>query len=68
MALINSKNNLIEYIKRTQRQKEVLQLSMMFDAVEKEQISQCFDDLIQICERRLAKQESEDKQTLDSKT
>ena len=54
MRLIATKIDLEEYIKKVERQKEVLKLSLLFSDEEKERITECFDELIEICNVRMA--------------
>jgi hypothetical protein len=54
MTFITTDIELHEYIKRVERQTEVLKLSPIFSEEDKKQIQACFDDLIAICNARLA--------------
>jgi len=54
MTIIN-KSNLSEYRDRLKRQKEVLQLSTTFDSSEKNELDKIYSDLIEICNKRIAK-------------
>jgi hypothetical protein len=54
MKFIVTKIDLEEYIKKVERQKEVLKLSLLFSDEEKEKITECFDELIEICNVRMA--------------
>lgn len=53
MTFINSKTDLELYMKRTERQKEVLQLSTLFDDIEKEQLKECFEEIIMLCKIKM---------------
>ena len=54
MKFIATKIDLEEYIKKIERQKEVLKLSLVFSDEEKVKITECFDELMEICKVRLA--------------
>jgi len=53
MKIIATKIDLEEYIKKIERQKEVLKLSLLFTDAEKAKINECFDELLCICNVRL---------------
>lgn len=53
MTFLTTDDELHEYIKRVERQMEILKLSTIFTAEEKKQIQSCFDDLLSICNARL---------------
>lgn len=55
MTILATDIELEKYIKRVQRQTEVLTLSPIFTDEDRKQIQACFDDLIKICEARLSK-------------
>lgn len=48
-------SNLKEYRDRLQRQKQVLQISTTFDSSEKIELDKIYSDLIDVCNKRLAK-------------
>jgi hypothetical protein len=53
MIIIGVDIELQDYIKRIERQTEVLILSPIFTDEDRKQIQSCFDDLIKICNARL---------------
>lgn len=55
MTILATDIELEKYIKRVQRQTEVLTLSPIFTDEDKKQIQACFDDLIRIYKARLSK-------------
>jgi folylpolyglutamate synthase/dihydropteroate synthase len=54
MTPINTLHDLIEFSKRIDRQKEVLQLSAIFSAIEKKDISEIYNHLQTIANNRIA--------------
>lgn len=51
--LLATEVELQEYVKRIERQTEVLTLSPIFTEEDRKQIQECFDELIKICNDRL---------------
>ena len=53
MTILATDKELQEYIKRIERQTEVLLLSPIFKDEDRKQIQACFNDLLAICNARL---------------
>ena len=51
--LLATEVELQEYVKRIERQTEVLTLSSIFTDEDRKQIQECFDELIKICNARI---------------
>ncbi len=51
--LLATEVELQEYVKRIERQTEVLTISPIFTDEDRKQIQECFDELIKICNARI---------------
>ena len=56
MMPINTQQQLVEYKKTIERQKEVLEMSTAFSELEKFNLKECYEYQIAICDAKIANQ------------
>ena len=56
MKPLKTVNDILEYKKQIERQKECLEVATAFSSTEKRLLKMCYDDMITICKNTLANQ------------